>query len=876
MYGNTILKVNGYDKVTSVSYAEWASMYRSLKHANIDTSYISNFKALTTINNLYYESGNVHPIVVFDFNFNRITEEAISNEELIEGDNYLETTNSTSVASFETYRAVSSSVLSHSIYGNKVYFMLTKNMFFTNNENQEIVKIEIDLGNGENYRTVNFDEIITANYQNENKHIEIKLRLTFENIINQEQEVLYTHSSFFHKKGETNEYSQSELKAKGLNPQGTSYYPTGEYISKSITIKTGKEDPTTTIFDGIGEYDFEYLIYYHLGYTGTKLKKPIIVVDGFDPGNKRGIFRNEVSDNALPYDKDERGIYDIMNGYPSPWYEGDNNPKLVKNLNALGYDVIIVNIDKGGGMIQNNAETFRSFLNEVVNGASLRDNQTEENIVVGPSMGGLITRYAITTMEAADEEHFIKMWFSFDSPHKGANVSISLQHAVAFGEKFNFNSSFDDALEKLNSDAAKQMLLYHHTETNLEAEEDEPSTHTELFGNLYNELRNLDYPVKPLRISISNGGKSKLYPDLVQNDENKIIDFRAKWSTWSQLYGYPTRNTDGGFLIFDGSRQGYGNDEEIRTNEHIGYDNATGSWISGVYTINFDKSNTHSDDLDTTRASCHTASTFMPVASTFGLAVTRGNVYNSWKDYDVADTPFDKITGAEENEQHMRISHNTANYIIDELANDHVVVQRPRTGLGRSITEDVTGKVAYRGDEIILGGGNNSTITIHNGADVTAVASSSVHLTSGFHASSSNGAKFHATTGSQKDAVVKSEPKSTKKIDYGYSKSPYLGIVYDYSTEEQELRNLTFSSFSVYPNPSQSTTTISFTLNQASSVSIQITDLQGKEIKSLEQNKNYDKGKHSNAFDISDLTQGIYMITIKTNNFIKSEKLIVN
>ncbi len=89
LYKHTLLEVNGYDKVTSVSYAEWASMYRSIEYANLDTNYISNFKTLNTLNRLYYKSQNVHPIAVFDFSFQRIKEEAISNGELIETDNLL-------------------------------------------------------------------------------------------------------------------------------------------------------------------------------------------------------------------------------------------------------------------------------------------------------------------------------------------------------------------------------------------------------------------------------------------------------------------------------------------------------------------------------------------------------------------------------------------------------------------------------------------------------------------------------------------------------------------------------------------------------------------------------------------------------------------
>ena len=56
----------------------------------------------------------------------------------------------------------------------------------------------------------------------------------------------------------------------------------------------------------------------------------------------------------------------------------------------------------------------------------------DENIVIGPSMGGLISRYALNYMESQNIDHDTRLYISFDTPHAGANVPIGFQHMFNF------------------------------------------------------------------------------------------------------------------------------------------------------------------------------------------------------------------------------------------------------------------------------------------------------------------------------------------------------------------------------------------------------------------------------------------------------------
>ncbi|MFB1019149.1 MAG: hypothetical protein QMC37_02790, partial [Flavobacteriales bacterium] len=47
-------------------------------------------------------------------------------------------------------------------------------------------------------------------------------------------------------------------------------------------------------------------------------------------------------------------------------------------------------------------------------------------VVVGASMGGVVARHALCSMEQNSEEHCTRLYVSIDSPHRGANISQGL------------------------------------------------------------------------------------------------------------------------------------------------------------------------------------------------------------------------------------------------------------------------------------------------------------------------------------------------------------------------------------------------------------------------------------------------------------------
>lgn len=209
----------------------------------------------------------------------------------------------------------------------------------------------------------------------------------------------------------------------------------------------------TTPTTGQGDYK---IFYATNGACDQVLRKPLIILDGFDP-------------------LDTRSADDLYNKYLNNALRG----RFGDNMRALGYDIVVLNFpeyqigtktmpfgtmqipiyrDGGADYIERNAMVLIKLI-KLINS---QKQGTEKLVIIGPSMGGLISRYALKYMEQRNDPHQTKLWISFDSPHNGANIAIGDQYFLDFyaGMSAGAKKNRD---EKINSVAAKQMLVHHYT-----------------------------------------------------------------------------------------------------------------------------------------------------------------------------------------------------------------------------------------------------------------------------------------------------------------------------------------------------------------------------------------------------------------------------
>ena len=279
-------------------------------------------------------------------------------------------------------------------------------------------------------------------------------------------------------------------------------------------------------FFGVGEYDI------FLDTVDGVLDKPIFLVDGFDPGDSRNI----------------QALYSQLN------YGAGQN--LADTLRAQGFDIVLLNfptytrpnsttvVDGGVDFIQRNAFILVTLINQI--NAQKVGNQ--KNVVIGPSMGGLISRYALRYMEMNNLNHDTRLFISFDSPHQGANVPIGFQHLfnyLAFGPVGNV--AVQPVVNGLiKSPAARQMLIDHmegHLQTgsafefNTNTNSLLPTGAPNYRSAFQNELNTMGFPVTTRNISISNGasnGTTNYTPDFevmnytlnISTSQRAIINLR--------------------------------------------------------------------------------------------------------------------------------------------------------------------------------------------------------------------------------------------------------------------------------------------------------------------------------------------------------------
>jgi hypothetical protein len=203
--------------------------------------------------------------------------------------------------------------------------------------------------------------------------------------------------------------------------------------------------------------------------TGQReLTRPVIVADGFGFASS---------------DPDEL------------WYglDGQAYPFFTK-LRDNGFDVVLVGYDQRSRRIQDNAETVTAAIARTIG-----ERAGSEPLAVGGfSMGGLTTRYALAKLEASEIDHQTATYFSYDSPHRGAWIPLSLQKFAHF-----IAALAPELSSQINSDAARQ-LLWMHTPNLLTKPRQDP-----LRTQFLAELEGYgNWPAIPRLIGVANGASN--------------------------------------------------------------------------------------------------------------------------------------------------------------------------------------------------------------------------------------------------------------------------------------------------------------------------------------------------------------------------------
>ncbi len=383
------------------------------------------------------------------------------------------------------------------------------------------------------------------------------------------------------------------------------------------------------------------------------LRKPVIIMDGFDPG-------------------DMRSHTDIRQ------LAGENTLSI---LQSEGYDLVTLNFDAGAGYIQDNAQILRELLKWT------GEESEEDAVVIGASMGGVISRYALAQMENLSEDHNASLFISFDAPHLGAVVPLGNQYYIKYASESNLLLKY--YLEGyLHSVAAKQLVLYHEAHSpgavgRMDAAYNE-TMHINgpqpdpLFKELQAELDVLGWPEDLRMVAISNGdgyGMGQGFEEGAQLVEYELYSPLLNITENT----YAIRGGEAGYIIFEGKMDPAGPQDhrfKVYVKNALPYDGAPGGWRATSKLVAGDAGCMLVDnqcvvDLGSITANAEHEN-YVPTHSALGIDLSHldndpfADINAAYMN-DTSITPFDRIYYPRGNQEHVLITSENEKWVLCEI-----------------------------------------------------------------------------------------------------------------------------------------------------------------------------------------------------------------
>lgn len=253
--------------------------------------------------------------------------------------------------------------------------------------------------------------------------------------------------------------------------------------------------------------------------------KPFIVVEGFDPWELNGYA--ESNTGSYPLSNIHSG-FTSYNSYDTIFYDLHAN---------YGYNVIYVDWENCEADIRANASILQDIITDI-NSMKLANGSNEKNIVLGLSMGGLISRYALRDMEINNLEHQTATYVSGDTPHLGVNIPIGYQVFInqLLGLILNQSEPVDISNAVLNTEELKQLEIIKKYLTSRSARQMMycyvkcTDLETGDYYSWQNELYHMGFPKGDAEkgitlLAIANDGKT--YEPNTLIDSNHLLSFEG-------------------------------------------------------------------------------------------------------------------------------------------------------------------------------------------------------------------------------------------------------------------------------------------------------------------------------------------------------------
>lgn len=587
----------------------------------------------------------------------------------------------------------------------------------------------------------------------------------------------------------------------------------------------------------------------------------------------------------------------------------EKSPELLNQLCCAGFDICFVDFHSGEEYIESNGEALYSILVQLHN-QLVENNSSEKMVVCGASMGGLVARYAINKLEAEGHTDWVEKFVSFDSPQMGANIPLSLQYTLKHLK--GIGSDVQEKYDKLTCPSASQLVNYSCLETNLIS----PITYTtpspsiertEMLSNPY-----MGWPQHCTKIAISNGSRLGLTQSFLHNPGDMVLDIDGIIDL--DLYALP-QNDNSYQKVFDfdiescitnnspvGLLMGM-TSQSVRVKNTMALDLAAGSYRKDLQEIesgfpnmitNWFGQAVNSCGLNWINNSYNSDNLcFIPIMSSIGAinyeSIMKASPFASagllnlkfdgtsrFEDFDHQFSHFDIIYAPEQNQSHVEITDENIAWLIDAVVGVPEVTVHQNTFLtshtfkasnmitsGNNVYDSpMCGQTIYNGVNLTDPTSPCGDVIVASNETVYYKAGNFIELKPGFM--TSNDAFFQAeivpfptcySGGRMSANQAQSNDDANQTID-------------ENTMVRKQAKNLvsTGKMIQLYPNPASNYCDI----NSLETIeSIVINSLMGTVVSSQRVNE------FSYRFSTNELSDGVYMIQIKTSNENVTKKLVV-
>ncbi len=368
--------------------------------------------------------------------------------------------------------------------------------------------LEMDAGDGQGWRSVTPGDVLTIQYGQEGLRY-----LDFRMITSTGDTLICTASMDVRA-----ENSLHDNQTRGFGDEPDDIINLGDIstwrVWESYRDKCGNEQWRQINRDlpaGLTAY-----IFYNKECETAALRKPLFLVNGFDPARSHG-WEFVMGEDGLLLDD----------------YNDVESKLLSDHLHDEQFDIIYVTFSDATGDIRTNAGWLRQLI-EQVNGMKAAAGSEEKNVVIGASMGGLVSKWALLTMQNDDVDHETELFMTVDSPLRGAHIPLGLQAMVKDLEKTSLagkdlkdiNTALRFNKESLNSVGARQMLYYNWMTVNNRATNGSSlSDEHNSFFTEFDALGTLQIPHIAVSNGAINGGGNAIIPGEKLLDDGNVGDW---------------------------------------------------------------------------------------------------------------------------------------------------------------------------------------------------------------------------------------------------------------------------------------------------------------------------------------------------------------